>query len=168
MTDLATLYTTEHGKLIAYCRHFTRGDRDQAEDHAQDIWLRYMLAVARFDAPGYLPRKRLFGEAKRHLIDQYRADKRHPTVGQLGGEWDYSEWLGTEWPDVEGSIDAARLYEHHRVYLTREQCAALDLHLDGLSEEQAAKTLGVRPLAYRARLFRARQTLRRVLEQGAG
>lgn len=161
MTDLAALYTTEHHRLVNYCRRFTRGDRDQAEDHAQDAWLKFLEWRGRFYDSAYPPLRILYGEAWRHLVDNYRYARRHPLLlldirEQGGWSRDMAQFL----EDTDVKLDVLAIYEKAASMFTPEQAQALKFWLADYSGNEAAAQLGISRGAYQLRLHRAWEVLR--------
>lgn len=112
----------------------------------------------------------LLGIAARCLADQRRSDyRRAELVTRLGV---VPELRGDEHERVEAMLDASRLVpcaERALAELTEaEQALFLLVAHDGLRVSEAARSLGLTPVAGRMRLARARRKLRAAMEPGAG
>lgn len=171
--DLTALYAIEHPRLINYCRRFTYGDRDQAEDHAQEAWLKFLEWRERFHDPTYPSLRILYGEAWRRLVDGYRYSKRHALLPldireQGGWSCDMAQVL----EDINVKMDVLAIYERAMSIFTPGQAQALRLWLAGYSGKEAVARLGISRGAYQLRLHRAWDVLREAaaqdIEQGVG
>lgn len=160
-TNLAALYADEHTRLINYCRRFTQGDSDRAEDYAQDAWLKFLEWRERFYDPTYPSLRILYGEAWRCLVGGYRYDKRHPLlpldIREQGG-WSCDKSSPLE--DIDTRLDTLAIYEKAVSMFTPEQAQALKLWMAGCSGKEAAARLGISRGAYQLRLHRAWDVLR--------
>jgi RNA polymerase sigma-70 factor (ECF subfamily) len=142
-------------------------DPGEADDVAQEVFLRAWRGIARFQARAQLSTwlyRIAFNEAQRRLARNAAAalgtdpdgEDRLRAVADLPGERPEARTVGRE---LEQVLDRA-LSE-----LPAELRAAVVLRdLEGLSTAEAAHATGVREAAFKSRLHRGRMALRTLLE----
>lgn len=148
-------------RLYRAARAWTRS-REEADDLVQETYAR-VLARPRLlrneDELGYLLRS-----LRNTLISQRRAQSRRPETTELVEE----VTVGTR-----ASDDPAEAAEIHRVYAAISQLpdefrdALVAVDVAGLSYPEAARALGVPEGTVTSRLFRARDRVARLLNEGA-
>jgi RNA polymerase sigma factor (sigma-70 family) len=146
-----------HGPLWSYVRRVT-GEDDAAQDLVQDVWLRVIRGIGRLREPSRL-RPWLFGIARRTVVDRWRAryaDLVDSDVDPAG--------LPVELPASDLEDDLAALQDElGRLPLLEREAVSL-FYLRELSLAEVAEVLGVPEGTVKSRLFRARRSLRRMLE----
>lgn len=162
------------GRMLAVARRILRNP-DDAQEAVQEAFLQAFRAIDRFEGEARLSTW-LHRITVNACLLRLRHAKRHPeaalddllphfdeTGHRAGVEFD------REWPDdaadqleqhqlgkiVRDSIE--RLPENFRIVVTLRD-------IEGLSTEETALALGIRPEAAKMRLHRARQALRTLLE----
>jgi RNA polymerase sigma-70 factor, ECF subfamily len=149
------------GFAVRRCR-----DPDDVADLVSTVFLELFSAAASYDRRRGEVRVWLLGIAARCLADQRRSDyRRSELVTRLGTA---PELRGDERERVEAMIDASRLApaaERALATLTdAEQAMFLLVAHDELPVADAARSLGLTPVAGRVRLARARRKLRAELD----
>jgi RNA polymerase sigma-70 factor (ECF subfamily) len=146
---------TQHD-VAALCRYL--GDRDNADDLAQDTYARAITSLHRFRADG--PAKHwLLTIARRTCADATRQRIRRRRLEQriLGHARDDAtappvQPVGHEWTELLDELDEDR------------RAAFVVTQLNGLRYDEAAEVLGVPIGTIRSRVSRAREQLVRALE----
>lgn len=141
-------------------------DPEDVADLVSTVFLEMLSGAASYDRRRGEVRAWLLGIAARCLADQRRSDyRRSELLTRLGAA---PELRRDEHERVEAMIDAARLApsaERALGELTEaEQSLFLLVAHDGLSVADAARSLGLTPVAGRMRLARARRRLRAAIE----
>lgn len=104
----------------------------------------------------------LFGIARGTLANSRRSDRRRDALGvRLAGHDARAGQVSDDAATLR--LDVGRSWTH--LTQTEQEVIALTV-LDGLTSTQAARVLGITPVAYRLRLSRARRRLRRLVEGG--
>lgn len=168
----ATLVRDNTGRMLAVARRILRSD-EEAHDAVQEAFLQAFRALDRFAGDSLLATwlHRIVVNA---CLMRLRHRKRHPehAIEDLLPQFDDTGHRldpGAAWTDdvvermesaqlqkvVRDAID--RLPENYRSVLVLRD-------IEGLSTEEAAMALGIRPEATKMRLHRARQALRTLLE----
>lgn len=131
-----------------------------AEDVVADVFLVAWRRVA--DLPEQTDGQRawLFGIARNVLLGHHRSGRRREVLAvRVAEHLPPSDGVDPEL--VATRVDLARVWE----LLTPEQQETIALTAwDGLNGPDAARVLGITPVAYRLRLSRARRTMRRLLD----
>jgi RNA polymerase sigma-70 factor (ECF subfamily) len=161
------LYARHIDAVFRFAVRRCRNPEDVA-DLVSTVFLEMFSAAASYDRRRGEVRVWLLGIAARCLADQQRADyRRSELVARLGT---VPELRGEEHERVEAMLDAARLApaaERALAELTEaEQALFLLVAHDGLPVADAARSLGLTPVAGRMRLARARRKLRVAMEPG--
>jgi RNA polymerase sigma-70 factor (ECF subfamily) len=170
------LVRANSGRMLAVARRILRGD-EEAHDAVQDAFLRAFRALDRFEGQARLSTwlHRIVVNA---CLMRLRHRKRHPeqAIDDLLPSFDDTGHRldpGPAWSEdacglmetqelrkvVRDAID--RLPDSHRTILVLRD-------IEGVSTEEAALGLGIRPEAAKMRLHRARQALRTLLEPHFG
>jgi RNA polymerase sigma-70 factor (ECF subfamily) len=161
------LYARHVDAVFRFAVRRCRNPEDVA-DLVSTAFLEMISAAASYDRRRGEVRVWLLGIATRCLADQRRsAYRRSELVTRLGA---VPELRGDEHERVEAMLDAARLApsaERALAELTEaEQALFLLVAHDGLPVADAARSLGLTPVAGRMRLARARRKLRAAIERG--
>jgi RNA polymerase sigma-70 factor (ECF subfamily) len=161
------LYERHVDAIFHFAVRRCRNPEDVA-DLVSTVFLEMLSAAASYDRRRGEVRVWLFGVAARCLADQRRADhRRTELVARLGT---VPELRGDEHERVEAMLDAARLAPAAERALAEQLTEAeQDIFLlvahDGLRVADAARSLGLTPVAGRMRLARARRKLRAAIEE---
>jgi RNA polymerase sigma-70 factor (ECF subfamily) len=161
----------EHQRMVVQLAMNLLGDRDEALDLSQEVFLRVFRTIHRFRGQSSLrtwiyriavnqARNRHRFWRRRHRADQVSLDQHIATHGDFlsGGETT---------PDrVLAQKQLAERLEHALASLPFDQRTAIVLReIDGLSYEEIAFSLGVAIGTVKSRLTRARQALRLELRE---
>ena len=163
---VAALYERHVDSVFRFAVRRCRTPEDVA-DLVSTVFVELYSAAASYDERRGDARVWLLGIASRCLADQQRLAYRHAnTVGRLTRA---PEFEGAEYDRVEAMIDAAQgAPALQRAIAERLSAAERELLLlvahDGLTVAQAARALGLTPVAGRMRLARARRKLHAVID----
>jgi RNA polymerase sigma-70 factor (ECF subfamily) len=161
----------EHQRMVVQLAINLLGDRDEALDLSQEVFLRVFRTIQRFRGQSSLrtwiyriavnqARNRHRFWRRRHRGDQISLDAHVAAHGDFlsGGE---------AGPDrVFAQKELARRLQHALDHLPFDQRTAIVLReIDGLSYEEIAYSLGVAIGTVKSRLTRARQALRQELSE---
>jgi RNA polymerase sigma-70 factor (ECF subfamily) len=161
----------EHQRMVVQLAMNLLGDRDEALDLSQDVFLRVFRTIHRFRGQSSLrtwiyriavnqARNRHRFWRRRHRADQVSLDQHIAAHGELISLRDAS-------PDrVLAQKELADQLNHALDGLPFDQRTAIVLReIDGLSYEEIAYSLGVAVGTVKSRLTRARQALRSELRE---
>lgn len=161
----------EHQGMVVQLAINLLGDRDEALDLSQEVFLRVFRTITRFRGQSSLrtwiyriavnqARNRHRFWRRRHRAEQVSLDAHVEAHGELlsGGETG---------PDrVLAQKELARRLQHALDALPFDQRSAIILReVDGLSYEEIAYSLGIAVGTVKSRLTRARRTLRQELRE---
>ena len=158
----AQLFDTYHGPITGYLYRMV-GDRDVADDLAQDTFVKAYRALGRTD-PGLNFRAWLYRIATNTALSYLRRQRLlrwlpfGPGVPEPSGEPHLAERLG------ERELIEAALQRINRGYAS----ALLLRHHQGLSLAEVADTLGISVNGAKVRLFRARKAFVEAYETLSG
>lgn len=147
-----------HGPLWRCARRMA-GDDAQADDIAQDVWVRVARNI-RAVRDGTRWRAWLFTIARRVWMDRLRAQYARPPEGDVDV---------ADVPDA--SVDDSRADDLEAMHFELARLPAIDreavtlFYLQELSLDEVAEVLAVPVGTVKSRLFRARRLLRRGLEK---
>jgi len=137
------------------------GNRHEAEDITQEVFLRLWTHAARFDPTTARLSTWLHNIAHNLCIDHFRKHKRmtdqEPDLNIPGGEEPDAALMAT--------IDAATVGEAMMRLPERQRSAIIMCHYQGLSNREAAEILDVSVDALESLLARARRSLRTIIGQ---
>jgi RNA polymerase sigma-70 factor (ECF subfamily) len=165
--DLAcTELVAEHQRMVLQLAVNLLGDRDEAMDLSQEVFLRVFRTISRFRGHSSLrtwiyriavnqARNRHRFWRRRHRADQVSLDQHVATHGDLAS-------TGAAQPDrLLAQKELAARLQSALDHLPFDQRTAIVLReIDGLSYDEIAYTLGVAVGTVKSRLTRARQALR--------
>lgn len=159
------LYRQHHGMILAYCLNHLN-DPAEAEDAAQEVWLRALQALARGARPRQ-PAAWLNRIARNLVYDAWRAKQRHYRIVGVDLTWEAAE----RQPDSQATpleqavaSEWVRCIEMGLERLTDGQETALRLDWAGYSGMEMASEMGTTLGAAKAVLHRGRASLRELLE----
>jgi RNA polymerase sigma-70 factor (ECF subfamily) len=161
----------DHQRMVVQLAMNLLGDRDEALDLSQEVFLRVFRTIARFRGQSTLrtwiyriavnqARNRHRFWRRRHRADQVSLDAHVATHGDFQSDAEAG-------PDrVLAQKELAARLEHALDALPFDQRTAIVLReVDGLSYDEIAYSLGVAIGTVKSRLTRARQTLRNELRE---
>jgi RNA polymerase sigma-70 factor (ECF subfamily) len=161
----------EHQRMVLQLAINLLGDRDEALDLSQDVFLRVFRTIHRFRGQSTLrtwiyriavnqARNRHRFWRRRHRADQVSLDAQVATHGELSSG-------GESRPDrVFAQKELATCLQRALDHLPFDQRTAIILReIDGLSYEEIAYSLGIAIGTVKSRLTRARHTLRIELQE---
>jgi RNA polymerase sigma-70 factor (ECF subfamily) len=166
-----TLVKTNTGRMLAVARRILKSD-EEAYDATQEAFMQAFKAIARFQGDALLSTW-LHRITVNACLMRLRRDRRHPetAIEELLPTFDetgHRVESGPAWTDdvVERMESAqlqkvvqdavAKLPDNYRTVIVLRD-------IEGMSTEEAAEALGIRPEAAKMRLHRARQALRTLL-----
>jgi RNA polymerase sigma-70 factor (ECF subfamily) len=161
------------GRMLAVARRILKND-EEAHDATQEAFLQAFRAIDRFQGDALLSTW-LHRITVNACLMRLRHRRRHPELpieDLLPGYDDTGHRIEEhpeEWTDdVLGRMEQAQLGKVVREAIDRlpenYRCVLVLRDIEGLSTEEAAQALGIRPEAAKMRLHRARQALRTLLE----
>lgn len=168
----AQLVRENTGRMLAVARRILKSD-EEAHDAVQEAFLQAFRALDRFAGDSLLSTwlHRIVVNA---CLMRLRHKKRHPehAIDDLLPQFDDTGHRvdpGPAWSDdVVERMESAQLQKVVREAIARlpdnYRTVLVLRDIEGLSTEEAAQSLGIRPEATKMRLHRARQALRTLLE----
>jgi RNA polymerase sigma-70 factor (ECF subfamily) len=161
----------EHQRMVVQLAMNLLGDRDEALDLSQEVFMRVFRTIHRFRGQSSLrtwiyriavnqARNRHRFWRRRHRADQVSLDQHIATHGEFRSSGELT-------PDrVLAQKELAERLQHALDHLPFDQRTAIVLReIDGLSYEEIAYSLGVAVGTVKSRLTRARQALRLELRE---
>jgi RNA polymerase sigma-70 factor (ECF subfamily) len=169
----AELVRANTGRMLAVARRILKGD-EEAHDAVQEAFVQAFRAIDRFQGDAQLSTW-LHRITVNACLMRLRHKRRHPecAIEELLPSFDETghrvEEGAPEWTDdVLGRLEQAQLGKVVRDAVDQlpenYRCVIVLRDIEGLSTEEAAQVLGIRPEAAKMRLHRARQALRTLLE----
>src|SRR6266516_2264410 len=159
---LAELYRRHVDRLIGFAVR-RLDDPEEVADLVAAVFLELIHAARRFDRRRGHALLWLYGLANKLLVEERRRKARDArAVGRLTGRLTGRRWLEPdEFARVEERIDASAKWHTLRASAERLSVAEREVLelvvLDELTPTEAAVALGIRPVAARVRLARARK-----------
>ena len=160
------------GRLVTILEHLV-GDRDQAEDLAQEVFLRVYrarktyTAGAKFSTWLFTIANNIASNALRTRFRRREVGLRAPDGSAVGNPWDRVIAASSGQMPVR-RLDKAEMREIVRLALAalneRQRLAVLLSKFEGMSYADIAETMELSPQAVKSLLARARVNLREVLE----
>jgi len=139
------------------------GDADEADDAAQETFLRAYLARERYD-PTRALRPWLLTIATRHCLDRLRRRNRRPTIRWDDGQAPYAVPARAE-DTLLKDEEHARVRREVAALPPMERTLVILHYWENLPYEAIAVQTGLSVHAVKSRLYRARQRLARILEE---
>jgi RNA polymerase sigma-70 factor, ECF subfamily len=161
----------EHQRMVVQLAMNLLGDRDEALDLSQEVFLRVFRTIHRFRGQSSLrtwiyriavnqARNRHRFWRRRHRADQVSLDEHIATHGDVRSSGDV-----TPERELARKQLAAQLWSALADLPFEQRTAVVLREIDGLSYEEIAYSLGVAIGTVKSRLTRARQTLREQLRE---
>ena len=160
------------GRLVSVLEHLV-GDRDQAEDLAQDVFLRVYrarksyVAGAKFSTWLFTIANNVASNALRSRSRRREVGLRTPEGSGVGSPWDRVIQASSGQMPVR-RVDKAEMRDIVRLALEalneRQRMAVLLSKFEGMSYADIAEAMELSPQAVKSLLARARVNLREVLE----
>jgi RNA polymerase sigma-70 factor (ECF subfamily) len=160
------------GRLVTILDHLV-GDRDQAEDLAQEVFLRVYrarktyTAGAKFSTWLFTIANNVASNALRTRFRRREVGLRTPDGSAVGSPWDRVIQASSGQMPVR-RLDKAEMRDIVRLALSalneRQRLAVLLSKFEGMSYADIAETMELSPQAVKSLLARARVNLREVLE----
>lgn len=167
----AELVRANGGRMLAVARRILKCD-DEAHDATQEAFLQAFRAIDRFQGEALLSTW-LHRITVNACLMRLRHRKRHPeqAIDELLPTFDETGHRaddGAAWTDdVAERMESAQLQKVVREAIDRlpenYRTVLVLRDIEGLSTEESAQALGIRPEAAKMRLHRARQALRTLL-----
>jgi RNA polymerase sigma-70 factor (ECF subfamily) len=157
--EVARLYVEHAVRLFRYAETLAR-NRDTGRDAVQEVFLRY-FAERRYGNRVENPRAWLYRVLHNHLLDRlYRAAMKHEVSA------DGADEVLDECADVEMRLEQTQIAQEIASRLTPRELDCLRLRVEGLSYQEIAQVLGIRPGTVGALLPRVYAKLRNVAAEG--
>ncbi len=154
---------SRHGRSLAAIATRYLGNRDEADDVVQEVFLRVWSHADRFDPARARPTTWIYAIAVRLCIDRLRKLRVRRFFG-LGSGLDPSEAIDDTAPGTETSLAARQDLQLTRTAIAalpdRQRMAILLCAVAGLDTARIAETLDISAGAVEQLLVRARRTLR--------
>lgn len=156
----ARLYEEHFDRIYRYV-YLKIGDRDEAEDMTQQVFLHALRSITSFKWQGTPFTAWLYRIAHNQIVDHLRKKTRRPATMELDETVPGSGNNPEHTAELSLSIEQVSQATRH---LTKSQREVLSLRFaGGLSIEEAAKAMGKKPGAIKALQHAAIVSLRRVL-----
>jgi RNA polymerase sigma-70 factor (ECF subfamily) len=150
-----------HGRLFNFLYRYLR-DRQAAEDLTQEVFLKIYQAAPRFK-PRALVRTWIFTIAYNLAMNELKRRSRRGVFGLFLGEGRDS--VAVQLPDPSERLELEEVVTKALALLPDNQRAALLLRVrDDLSYQEIGEILGISRAGVESLLFRARNRLRRLLQ----
>lgn len=156
---LTSLYTEHAASVRAFVRSFTT-DSAQVEDVVQETFLKVWRHIDAVRVDGNL-RSYLFTTARNVLTDQWRAQKRRPTLVND----DHRMAIEPAQDSVDAALDALAVTEALGRLTADHRDVIQALYYDGLTVPEAAERLGIVPGTVKSRAFYAVRALRSACDE---
>lgn len=149
------LYAEAGPAVLRFVRR--RCGPDRADDVVAEVFLVVWRRWSELPAREADRRAWIFGVARNTLANDIRGARRQEGLAVRIAA---ARAEGLSGPDLDLRVDLTRAWA--RLRPDQQEVIALAVW-DGLSSAEAARVLGIRPAAYRARLVRSRRALRELL-----
>jgi len=157
--EVAALYAEHAVRLLRYAETITR-NRDMGKDAVQEVFLRY-FAERRYGNSVENPRAWLYRVLHNHLLDRLDRAAMKYEVSAEGADEVLDECV-----DAEMRLEQTQTAQEIASRLTPRELDCLRLRVEGLSYQEIAQVLGVRPGTVSALLPRVYAKLRDVAAEG--
>jgi RNA polymerase sigma-70 factor (ECF subfamily) len=157
--EVAGLYAEHAAKLLRYAETFTR-NRDAGRDAVQEVFLRY-FAERRYGNRVENPRAWLYRVLHNYLLDRLDRAAMKYEVSAEGADEVLDGCV-----DVETRLEETQTAQEIASRLTPRELDCLRLRVEGLSYQEIAQVLGIRPGTVGALLPRVYAKLRDVAAEG--
>ena len=157
--EVAGLYAEHAVRLLGYAETITR-NRDTGRDAVQEVFLRY-FAERRYGNRVENPRAWLYRVLHNHLLDRLDRAAMKYEVSAEGADEVLDECV-----DAETRLEQNQTAQQIASRLTPRELDCLRLRVEGLSYQEIAQVLGIRPGTVGALLPRVYAKLREVAAEG--
>lgn len=155
----ALLVERHAGGVLGLLEHRV-GDREEARDLAQDVWVKVLGGLAGYD-PRRAFRPWLYGIVLNHLRDRFRRRERSPLRGAAPLDGDARQVAGPARLDPSGRIEERAAIEGALARVGEPfRTALLLVDVLGLDHAEASAALGCAPGTIKSRVSRGRAGFR--------
>lgn len=163
-TALQTVYRLTSAKLFGVCLRIL-GERNEAEDVLQEVYVTVWRKAADFDARRASPMTWLIAIARNRAIDRLRATKQSRRVDPLDAADDVADAMPLADMAMESAEDYARLHACLDGLEERERAALRGAFFDGNTYEDLAARMSVPLGTMKSWIRRAMIKLKSCLQQ---
>lgn len=156
---LEGLYRDLHHAVFSYSLLLLR-DRAQAEDNAQDVFLKVWAKASTY-RPGGSPKAWILGIARHAALDRLRASGRETGIDEVP-----EDAFSAEDPRMEGAAERTDLQGALRTLPPQDRRIVLLKAVAGLPAREVARLTGLPPSTVAWRYRRALARLGALLEEG--
>jgi RNA polymerase sigma-70 factor, ECF subfamily len=161
---LQTVYRLTSAKLFAVCLRIL-GERGEAEDALQEVYMAVWRRAASFDAALASPMTWLIAIARNRAIDQLRARRPNRVMEPLVAAADLPDGAPPADRELEIVQDRSMLQDCLGQLADRERAALRGAFFDGNTYEELAKRMAVPLGTMKSWIRRAMLKLKQCLEQ---
>src|SRR5882757_2265220 len=161
---LQTVYRLTSAKLFGVCLRIL-GERSEAEDVLQEVYVTVWRKAADFDAARASPMTWLIAIARNRAIDRLRATKHSRHIDPIEAADDVADGAPAADRALEGAQDHARLHTCLDALEARERAALRGAFFDGNTYEDLAARMSVPLGTMKSWIRRAMIKLKSCLQQ---
>jgi RNA polymerase sigma factor (sigma-70 family) len=161
---LQTVYRLTSAKLFGVCLRIL-GERAEAEDVLQEVYVTVWRKAAVFDASRASPMTWLIAIARNRSIDRLRASRQTRTMDPIEAASEIADTAGGADRVIEGAQDYARLHGCLDELASHERAALRGAFFDGNTYEDLASRMKVPLGTMKSWIRRAMIKLKACLEQ---
>jgi RNA polymerase sigma-70 factor, ECF subfamily len=163
-TALQTVYRLTSAKLFGVCLRIL-GERGEAEDVLQEVYVTVWRKAADFDASRASPMTWLIAIARNRSIDRLRASRQTRSMEPIDEATGIADSAATADSTLEGAQQQARLHGCLKGLATHERAALRGAFFDGNTYEDLAGRMKVPLGTMKSWIRRALIKLKACLEQ---
>ena len=161
---LQTVYRLTSAKLFGVCLRIL-GERAEAEDVLQEVYVTVWRKAADFDASRSSPMTWLIALARNRSIDRLRATRANRKMSPIEGATDVADTAASADTNLESLQEHARLHRCLDGLASHERVALRGAFFDGNTYEDLAKRMNVPLGTMKSWIRRAMIKLKACLEQ---